>query len=335
MTAIAARFGLPPSPDFDVVPTDEQVRQFREHGFVAVARLTTDEELEWLDGVYGACFDPDDPASERTRWDEEDGASGVRCVTRSQAFFPELAVPQLLDTAYRRNGRRFAAAFMDVDEVALTSWSHMLDKPAGVGRPTYWHQDEAYWDPAVEHQALGAWMPLSECTVEMGCMQFIPGSHRHGVRPHHSRRPDIRPDLYEAVEEVDDSRAVACPLPAGGATFHHPRTLHYTAPNVSPRSVAPTPSSSRRSRSAAPSPLTPRGSRPPGRSSASRRRVGTWLTASTASTERHWSVHVSRRGFETRSVGSGRGAASNAWSSDHRRRRRPRGGLEGHRVTAC
>ena len=28
------------------------------------------------------------------------------------------------------------------------------------------------------------------------------------------------------------SAAAACPLSAGGATFHHPRTLHYTAPNT-------------------------------------------------------------------------------------------------------
>ena len=66
-------------------------------------------------------------------------------------------------------------------------------------------------------------------------MQFIPGSHLDGIRPHSSRRPDIRPDLYEVVEEVDESTAVACPLPAGGATFHHSRTLHYTAPNTSGR----------------------------------------------------------------------------------------------------
>jgi hypothetical protein len=37
------------------------------------------------------------------------------------------------------------------------------------------------------------------------------------------------------VEDVDESRAVPCPLPAGGATFHHSLTLHYAAPNVSTR----------------------------------------------------------------------------------------------------
>ena len=36
------------------------------------------------------------------------------------------------------------------------------------------------------------------------------------------------------AEGVDESAAAPCPLPAGGATFHHPRTLHYTAPNTTP-----------------------------------------------------------------------------------------------------
>ena len=124
---------------------------------------------------------------------------------------------------------------MGVAEADLTSWSHMIDKPPGTGRPTYWHQDEAYWEPSVEHRAVGAWMPLTECSVDMGCMQFLAGSHRGEILPHHSRRPDIRPDLYEVIDEIDEAAAVACPLPAGGATFHHLRTLHYTAPNVTDR----------------------------------------------------------------------------------------------------
>jgi hypothetical protein len=33
----------------------------------------------------------------------------------------------------------------------------------------------------------------------------------------------------------DVARAVACPLPLGGATIHLPRTLHYTGPNMTDR----------------------------------------------------------------------------------------------------
>jgi len=232
MTEAPSRFGPPPSIPFEVEPTEEQVAFFREHGFLAVDRITTDEELEWLADVYTACFDPDDEAATRTRWDTEAGTSGEQLETRSQAFFPEMAVPELLHTSYRRNARRYVAAFFDVAEDELTCWTHMLHKPAGIGRPTYWHQDESYWEPALAYRAAGTWMPLQDCPVEMGCMQFLPGSHRRGLLAHHSRRPDIRPDLYEVVEPVDETDAVACPLPAGGATFHHSRTLHYTAPNT-------------------------------------------------------------------------------------------------------
>ena len=227
-----SRFGPSPSPDFRVFPSEEEVNFFGEYGFLAVDRLTTDEELEWLGTVYAACFDREDEVATRTRWDMEQDAAGKPLETRAQAFFPEMAVPELLGSAYRRNARHYAAAFLGVATDELTCWTHTLHKPASIGRPTYWHQDEAYWEPALDYRAVGAWMPLQDCPIEMGCMQFIPGSHLGGVLPHHSRRPDIRPDLYEVVEAVDHGLAVACPLPAGGATFHHSRTLHYTAPNT-------------------------------------------------------------------------------------------------------
>jgi ectoine hydroxylase-related dioxygenase (phytanoyl-CoA dioxygenase family) len=78
-------------------------------------------------------------------------------------------------------------------------------------------------------------------TEEMGAMQFVPGSHLEGLR--HHRHVDDDPVLNLLVADgVDRSRAVACPLPAGGATFHHRRTLHHTAENTTdrPRLAFPT-----------------------------------------------------------------------------------------------
>jgi ectoine hydroxylase-related dioxygenase (phytanoyl-CoA dioxygenase family) len=62
-------------------------------------------------------------------------------------------------------------------------------------------------------------------------MQFIPGSHHARIRPH---QPLERLRYAHALEvcDVDVSRAVACPLRAGDVTVHFPRTLHYTAPNL-------------------------------------------------------------------------------------------------------
>jgi ectoine hydroxylase-related dioxygenase (phytanoyl-CoA dioxygenase family) len=108
----------------------------------------------------------------------------------------------------------------------------MIRKPARVGGALPWHQDEAYWDPSFDYRALACWMPLDPATVESGCMSFIPGSHRGDLAMHHRFGADYS-DHVVHVEGVDSSKAVAAPVPAGGAVFHHCRTLHSSAPNRS------------------------------------------------------------------------------------------------------
>ena len=65
-------------------------------------------------------------------------------------------------------------------------------------------------------------------------MQFIPGSHKTGVHHHRHENDDAALHILIA-DDVDKSSGGACPLPAGGATFHHQRTLHYTARNTTDR----------------------------------------------------------------------------------------------------
>jgi hypothetical protein len=215
------RFGAPPESDFTVTPTDEQVAFFRENGFLAVERITTDEEIDWLRPIFEAAFD------------ESDGKMAPQAKKAEiQTMFPEMRFPELLHTTYLRNAKRFAAALLDADESELTSWGHMIRKPVVGSRLAPWHQDEAYWEPEVEYpKALGSWLPLHDVTVEMGAMQFIPGSHKQGVYDHVFYDDDPAHNLLE-VRGVDVSNPVACPLTKGGCTFHDKNTLHFTEPNT-------------------------------------------------------------------------------------------------------
>ncbi len=143
-------------------------------------------------------------------------------------FFPEL-----LQTQFRRNAKRYAAALLGVDEPDLSSWGHMIEKKPG-GRAASWHQDHAYWQPELDYCALGVWLPLHDVSTPMGAMQFIPGSHKKGLVPH--RQEDApQHNVLMAKDPVDAAKAVPCPLKMGGATFHHSETLHYTAPNTTTR----------------------------------------------------------------------------------------------------
>src|SRR5439155_15894504 len=91
------------------------------------------------------------------------------------------------------------------------------------------------WDQCMVSYAFNLWIPLQQATMENGCMQFVPGSHRLPVLTHHCIGNDSRVHGLEVddVPEADKSLAVACPLPPGGCTIHHNRTLHYTGPNTS------------------------------------------------------------------------------------------------------
>ena len=73
---------------------------------------------------------------------------------------------------------------------------------------------------------------LLDDEIDNGAMQFIPGSHFSSVE--HEQAADTNA-LLDLGDQVDESKAVAVALPAGGVTLHHCQTLHYTAPNVTDR----------------------------------------------------------------------------------------------------
>jgi hypothetical protein len=224
-------FGPPPPSTFDKAPSPDEIACFEVNGFLAVERLTTDAEVAWLRRIFEYIFDP---ARAGKRGGPLDRSGTEQTENRlGQAFFPEIQFPAILQTTFHRNAKRYAAALLGVDAARLSCWGHMIRKPPG-GRAVNWHQDHAYWQPELDYHALGVWLPLHDVSVEMGAMQFIPGSHRRGLIAHRHEDDPVH-NLLTVTETVDMSAAVPCPLKAGGATFHHAETLHYTAPNTADR----------------------------------------------------------------------------------------------------
>jgi ectoine hydroxylase-related dioxygenase (phytanoyl-CoA dioxygenase family) len=227
-------FGPPPGPRFERTPGADEIAFFHDNGFLSVERITTDEEIAWLRAIFEFIFSQANAGQPGAPLDRSGTPlPGQPRASLNQAFFPEMFFPQILHAQFRRNARRYAAALLGVDEAKLTSWGHMIEKKPG-GRAASWHQDHAYWQPELDYCALGVWLPMHDVTVEMGAMQFIPGSHKRGLVPH---RQEDAPEhnVLMARDPVDASQAVACPLRMGGCTFHHSETLHYTAPNTTDR----------------------------------------------------------------------------------------------------
>jgi ectoine hydroxylase-related dioxygenase (phytanoyl-CoA dioxygenase family) len=215
---------------FEATPSREEIAFFQENGFLAVERITSDEELTWMRQIYEFIFSPEQAGEKGAPIDRSGTKKAGEAKLLSKIYFPEMRFPELLKTSFHRNAKRYAAALLGVGFDELSSWGHMIRKAPG-GRATLWHQDEAYWEPELDFCALGVWLPMDAVTTEMGAMQFIPGSHKRGILPHkHDDDPAL--NILTVDDAFDINKAVSCPLPAGGATFHHSRTIHYTAPNT-------------------------------------------------------------------------------------------------------
>jgi len=110
-------------------------------------------------------------------------------------------------------------------------------KPAHHGGVVAWHQDYSYWTRTVEMQHLTCWCGLDDATVENGCLQYVPGSHRWGLLEKPSLAGDMDGLMGMLSEEQKGQFApVAIPLKAGYAAFHHPLLVHGSYANYSPRS---------------------------------------------------------------------------------------------------
>jgi len=225
-----------PAASLEVSFSDEQIGAFETKGYAWIDRITTDEEVVWLREVYDWLFEDKRNALKGAHFDlvrpyDSEGEDRL-----PQVLAPEKRLPLLTRTAFWRNGRKLASQLMRLEADRLEGWGHMIRKPPKIGESLPWHQDEAYWDPALVYRALGCWMPLDDATIENGCMKFIPGSHRSEVMPHRhvGDDPNVHA-LFTTPGPAAIARANPVPMRAGGAVFHHSRTLHASGPNTTDR----------------------------------------------------------------------------------------------------
>ncbi|MEL7544613.1 MAG: phytanoyl-CoA dioxygenase family protein [Pseudomonadota bacterium] len=96
-----------------------------------------------------------------------------------------------------------------------------------------WHQDFTY-NGLEPHEGTSAWIALTPSTLESGCMRMIPGTHTQGMFAHRDTfGEDNILTRGQTIDGLDEDAAVDLVLQPGEASFHHPRTVHASAPNKS------------------------------------------------------------------------------------------------------
>ena len=212
--------------------TPEQIAFYHQHGYLAIDALMPNSEIEKVRGIYDRLFNEDRSNAEADFYDLSSAKKEGGKASIPQIIQPGKYAPALLETQMVANLKAMMKQ-LHGDETSMVG-DHAINKPPHNATPTPWHQDEAYWDPAVEYSSLSVWIQLQPATKENGCMCFVPGSHQIEMVPHRPIGDDpTTPGLEVEPGAFDFNSAVACEIPAGGATFHHGRTLHFTPANNS------------------------------------------------------------------------------------------------------
>lgn len=210
--------------------TTQQLKQFEDNGYLAISQITTPQEVAWMIGVYDRLFE------QRAGWDKGDFFDFAGTDNPGDtAVLPQLLEPSRYEPAlkamlFRRNAHALAQQLLG--PTAELVYEHAMLKHAKTGGATPWHQDEAFFPQFTNYRSVTFWMPLQAVDPLNGCLEFIPGSHKRGLLPHHRLNGDPRIHGLEA-EGPDDHLSVHCPLAAGDASVHHQRMLHHAGPNLS------------------------------------------------------------------------------------------------------
>jgi ectoine hydroxylase len=123
---------------------------------------------------------------------------------------------------------------LGVDQVGL--FTEKLNVKRGrVGGPIVLHQDHPYWvDVAENADEVGtAMLFLDDATVENGCLEVVPGSHRSGEMAR--RQVEGFGAMEMDPERFDLATLVPLEVPAGSVAYFGPYLVHRSLPNRTSR----------------------------------------------------------------------------------------------------
>ncbi|MCC7192714.1 MAG: phytanoyl-CoA dioxygenase family protein [Phycisphaeraceae bacterium] len=140
------------------------------------------------------------------------------------AMFRLLTCPELLDVVEQLVGPEIEASSVYRIRPKLPF------RPEGV---VPWHQDQGYFHSIADDKlVVTCWLPLMNATVETGCMEVIPRSHRQGVVRHYwANNP--APPLTIHPDHLPWTTPVPVPADIGDVVLMTNLTMHRSTENTS------------------------------------------------------------------------------------------------------
>ncbi|MFI0980557.1 phytanoyl-CoA dioxygenase family protein [Streptomyces sp. NPDC021093] len=228
----------------ELLPSDDDVAFYAEHGWYLSKKLFTDEETALLrsasEEFYGGRRDralPKRPAR-LAYWTPEKGE-----VQRHNDYihYESDAIARVL----RKPLLGAVAARLAQAEQIRVFQSTLIRKPPRPEEPSNvvpWHFDRDYWATSSSERMLTAFIPFHPCDEQMGTITMVDGSHRWQelsqdavTARHFVQLGSDAESVLDRTAEANGAKVVKVPveIPEGHVSFHHCRTYHGSGANRS------------------------------------------------------------------------------------------------------
>ena len=233
--------------DLALLPSDEDVAAFAEHGWYLSKKLFTDAEVDDLlsatERYYAGERDRTLPARppRLAYWEPSHG--DVQRHNDYVHYESDGIAKALLKPIIGAVAARLARTL----EIRVFQTT-LIYKPPIAGEQSNivpWHFDKHYWASSTSEQMLTAFIPFHDCDEEMGTITMVDGSNNwaevgfeDSTNQHFAQRD--RSQLEQMLEEnaaYNNATVEKIPMmiPKGHMSFHHCKTYHGSGANRSDR----------------------------------------------------------------------------------------------------
>ena len=196
--------------------TEDQVRHYRENGFLFPIPVLSREEvaeamghIERLEGRIGTKL----------------SAAHKKYRSGSYTYLPWVE-------ALVRHPRVLDAVEDVIGPDILVYWATFFVKEPNTPAMTAWHQDSTYFG-LEPHEHVTAWVALTDASAEAGCMDVVPPNGQR--RQYHHAKVGLKNAITAAgqaiVEPIDETGITTMELKAGEMSLHNTLCPHRSLPN--------------------------------------------------------------------------------------------------------
>jgi ectoine hydroxylase-related dioxygenase (phytanoyl-CoA dioxygenase family) len=150
------------------------------------------------------------------------------------AYRPELHGQLMFDLFFHPELLDVIQLFLGNEVRLYPNYTSRPKLPNWEGTLVLWHQDGGYTaqaaDGVEELRMVNVWAPLVPATVENGCMQFIPGTHRLGIVEHEKRQFYL--EIAQDELDIRLDQAVDIVTNPGDVVLFHNLMFHSGLPNT-------------------------------------------------------------------------------------------------------